>query len=86
MPGLLNIAPNSGPIVRPAGRCLGEPMTSCVEVMTWRFHCDIRAHTRKYHLTDLPFLQVIGEKAITVDVLIKLSISRGITGIRDLAS
>lgn len=41
--------------------------------------------TRKYHLTDLPFLKVIGENAINVDVLIKLSISRGIAGIRRLS-
>lgn len=53
-------------------------------MMTWRFHRDILP-TRKYRLTDLPFLKVIGEKAINVDVLIKLSISQGIIGIRGLS-
>lgn len=46
----------------------------------------ISLHTRKYHLTDLPFLKVIGENTIEADVLIKLSISPGITGIQGLAS
>lgn len=46
----------------------------------------ISLRTRKYRLTDLPLLQVIGEKAIKADVLIKPSISRGITGIRGSAS
>lgn len=86
MPGLLNNARNSGPIVWWAERRPREPITSCVEMMTGRFHHDIPAHTRKYRLTDLPFLKVIGENAIKVDVLIKLSISRGITGIRRFSS
>lgn len=45
----------------------------------------ISLHTRKYHLTDLPFLKVIGENAIKVGVLIKLSISRGMASIRKLS-
>lgn len=45
----------------------------------------ISLHSRKYHLTDLPFLQVIGEKAIKVHVLIKPSISQGMAGIRRLS-
>lgn len=45
----------------------------------------ISSHTRKYHLTDLPFLKAVGENAINVDVLIKLSIGQGIAGIQRLS-
>lgn len=45
----------------------------------------ISLHSRKYHLTDLPFLKVIGKNAIKVCVLIKPGISQGIAGIRRLS-
>lgn len=45
----------------------------------------ISLHSRKYRLTDLPFLKVIGENTIKVHVLIKPSISQGIAGIRGLS-
>lgn len=45
----------------------------------------ISSPTRKYRLTQLPFRKVIGENAIRAHVLIKPSISHGITGIRRLS-
>lgn len=45
----------------------------------------ISSPTRKYRLTQLPFRKVIGENAIRAPVLIKPSISHGITGIRRLS-
>lgn len=45
----------------------------------------ISLRTRKYHLTDPLFRKVIGENAIRAHVLIKPSISHGITGIRRLS-
>lgn len=41
----------------------------------------ISLHTGKYPLTDLPFLKVIGARAMKVDVFIKRSTGQGIAGI-----